>query len=64
MSFLWKQKKNNTFKRYDNALGREKIRMKLNSQMKAMEILENQILQKIEIEIRYFKLSYNGRKFF
>jgi hypothetical protein len=33
--------------------------MKLNSQAKAMEILENQILTKTEIAIKYFKLSYD-----
>jgi len=49
----------NNSKGYDNGLGRETMRMKLNSQMKAMEILENQIIQKTEIAIKYFKLSYD-----
>ena len=39
-------------------LSRESINIKLNSQVKAMEILENQINQKTELAIKYFKLSY------
>ena len=42
----------------NNQLGRESINIKLNSQVKAMEILENQIIQKTELAIKYFKLSY------
>ena len=42
----------------NNQIGRESINIKLNSQVKAMEILENQIIQKTELAIKYFKLSY------
>jgi hypothetical protein len=52
------QSKSNS-KGFDNSYGRETIRMKLNSQVKAMEILENQIIKKTEIAIKYFKLSYD-----
>ena len=52
------QSKRNS-KEFDNSYGRESIRMKLNSQAKAMEILENQIIKKTEIAIKYFKLSYD-----
>ena len=51
-------KSNSNSKRYDNSFGRETFQMKLNSQVKAMEILENQIIKKTEIAIKYFKLSY------
>ena len=52
-------KPNANSKVFENSFGRETIRMKLNSQAKAMEILENQILTKTEIAIKYFKLSYD-----
>ena len=51
------QQKSNS-KQFDNSYGRETIRMKLNSQVKAMEILENQIVKTTEIAIKYFKFSY------
>ena len=53
------RKSNSNIKGFDSNYGRETIRMKLNSQVKAMEILENQIIKKTEIAIKYFKLSYD-----
>ena len=55
-------KPNSNGKGNNNQIGRESFSIKLNSQAKAMEILENQIAQKTEIAIKYFKLSYEINK--
>jgi hypothetical protein len=54
-------KSNNNAKGFVNSsnYGKESLHYKLNSQVKAMEYLENQIIKKTEIAIKYFKLSYD-----
>ena len=54
----FQSKSNSNSKGFDNTFGRESVSMKLNSQIKAIEILEGQIIKMTDIAIKYFKLSY------
>ena len=54
----FQNKSNSNSKGFNNSFGRESTGMKLNSQMKAIEILENQIIKITDVAIKYFKLSY------